>query len=101
MIRHIVMWNFQEKFSAEENLLNAQKIKADLEHLKEIIPGIISLTVSTKALPASNREIMLDGLYESKEALAAYQIHPEHQRVSAYVGTMLCNRSCFDYYETD
>ena len=101
MIRHIVMWNFQEKFSREENLRNAQRIKKDLEHLKEIIPGIISLTVEANALAASNRDIMLNGLYESEEALAAYQTHPEHQRVSAYVGTMLCNRSCFDYCETD
>lgn len=99
MIRHIVMWNFKEGFSQAENRANAQKVKTELESLTTVIPGIISLKVIIDPLPSGNREIALNSLFESEETLAAYQIHPEHVRVSQFVGTVMRNRTCFDYLE--
>ncbi len=96
MIRHIVAWRFREGFTQEENAANVQKVKAELEALASAIPGIVSLRVMTDALPTGNRDVMLDSVFESAAALAAYQVHPEHVRVSAYVGTVLRDRTCFD-----
>ncbi|MCL2852849.1 MAG: Dabb family protein [Defluviitaleaceae bacterium] len=31
--------------------------------------------------------------------MAAYQTHPEHKRVSEFVGSVMQNRACIDYYE--
>lgn len=99
MIRHIVSWNFKEEFTLEENKKHALKMKKDLEALKDKIPGIISLNVIIDMLPGSNHDIALYSLFESEEALAAYQPHPEHVKVSNWVGTVVKNRACIDFVE--
>ena len=99
MIRHIVMLNFKEGFSQTENRANAEKVQSLLEGLKRVIPGIIAFRVIIDALPTSDKNLVFNTLFESAEALAAYQIHPEHVRVAAYVASVLCNRTCIDYYE--
>ncbi|MDL2289468.1 Dabb family protein [Clostridia bacterium OttesenSCG-928-F22] len=99
MVRHIVCWNFQHKFSLAEREKYAQQIKQELEALKDSIPGIIELTVYTSLLPTGNKDVLLNSLFESEAALAAYQTHPEHGRVSNFVGTILQERVCADYIE--
>lgn len=99
MIRHIVMWNFKEEFSDEENLRNAQKVKAELDALASTIQGIIFFEVIISTLKSGNRDIVLNSLLTDEKALAEYQVHPEHIRVSDYVGTVMKNRSCIDYIE--
>ena len=99
MVRHIVSWNYKDGFSENENRENALKVKNELENLLGKIDGIIELKVCTELLPASNKDVVLSSLFESEEALAAYQIHPAHKRVSAFVGTIMTNRVCIDYLE--
>ena len=99
MIRHLVAWNYRDGFSEAENLVNAARVKAELEALKQCVGGIVRLEVHTSLLPTGNRDILLDSLFESEEALAAYQVHPEHQRVSEFVGTVMQNRVCVDFPE--
>jgi hypothetical protein len=99
VIRHIVTWNFKEGFSDTDKRQNALTVKTELENLKKVIEGIVELKVFTNALPSSNRDIILNSLFEDEKALSEYQIHPEHQRVSAYVGTVVQNRACIDYCE--
>ena len=55
MIKHIILWNFQEGKGSEEDKL---KIKNGLESLKNKIPGIIEIEVITKPIAGSNAEIM-------------------------------------------
>ena len=99
MLRHIVMWNYKEGFANSENQENAKKVKSELEALKQSINGIIELDVYINALSSSNKDIVLNSLFESEEALAAYQIHPEHKRVSEFIGSVVQNRACIDYFE--
>ena len=97
MIQHIVSWNYADGFSSEENKDNAQKVKADLEALKQMVDGILELKVYTELLPSGNKDIVLYSLFENAECLHAYQVHPAHVRVSACVGTVMKNRVCMDY----
>ena len=99
MVRHIVMWNFKEGLSDEEKEMNARRAKDELEALAGIIPGVVSLRVVTPALESGNRVVVLNSLFASEEALAAYQVHPEHVRVSGYIGTVMTDRACADYFE--
>ena len=99
MVRHIVMLNFKEGFSTAENRLNAEKVKSLLEGLKGVIPGIIEFRVVIDALPTSDTNLVLNTLFESAEAFAAYQVHPEHVRVASYVASVMRNRTCIDYDE--
>ncbi len=98
-VRHIVMVNYKDGFSEEENKANAKKVKFLLEGLKGVIPGIIEFEVIIDVLPTSNKDIVFNTLFESVELLAAYQIHPAHVEVATFVGSVMQNRTCVDYYE--
>ena len=94
MIKHIILWNFQEGKGSEEDKL---KIKNGLEALKDKISGIIDIEVITKPVAGSNAEIMLNSTFESVEALNNYQVHEEHVKVATFVRSVTCNRMCMDY----
>ena len=94
MIKHIILWNFQEGKGREEDKL---KRKNGLEALKDKISGIIEIEVITKPVAGSNAEIMLNSTFESVEALNNYQVHEEHVKVATFVRSVTCNRMCMDY----
>lgn len=97
MVHHIVMWNHQQRFSDEEKAQNAEKIKQQLEALKTQVEGVVSLQVYTAPLPGSNRDVMLDSVFETQAALSAYQTHPAHQEAGKFIGAVMENRTCMDY----
>jgi len=99
MLRHIVAWNYKDGFTYDENRKNAQKLKSELEALTQCIEGIIELKVHINTLSSGNRDIVLNSLFESEEALLAYQIHPEHKRVGEFVKAVTQDRVCVDYFE--
>ena len=100
MVRHIVMWNYADGFSPEENKQNAQKMKSLLEELPQLIDGIVRLEVQIYPMQSSNRDIMLDSLFEGEKELAAYIVHPEHKRVGEFVRTVTKDRACMDFVDT-
>ena len=97
MIRHIVMLNFKAGFSPEQNRKHAEQVKQLLEGLKGVIPGIIEFDVIIDSLPTGDRDIVFNTLFESVEALAAYQAHPAHVEIAAFVRSVMHNRACIDY----
>lgn len=97
MTRHIVMWNYKDGFTEEENEMNAKKVKSELENLKNLIDGIVSLSVEINPLPSSNRNVILDSLFINEEALKNYQVHKEHVRVGGLVKSVFKDRACIDY----
>jgi len=99
MVRHVVFWNYDEKISNDERIGSSKKIKSDLEALGSVVDGVVSIEVSIDALDSSNVDIMLDSLFESKEALINYQNHPEHKKVGEFVKVLMYSRKCFDSVE--
>lgn len=97
MVRHIVAWNYAEGFTGEENKKHAEIMKKELENLKNLIDGIISIHLYTNPLGTSDSDLLLDSVFESEEALNAYTVHPEHVRVGTnYVKPVVRNRKCVD-----
>ena len=94
MIKHIILWNFQEGKGSEEDKL---KIKNGLEELKNKIPGIVEIEVITNPIARSNADIMLNSTFENVDALNNYQVHEEHVKVASFVRSVTCNRMCMDY----
>ena len=99
MLRHIVMWNYKEGFTDAENQKHALRIKKELEALKTSVNEIVEMNVHINALSSSNMDIILDSSFENETTMATYKIHPEHIRVSDFIGTVLQNRTVIDYYE--
>lgn len=97
MVRHIVAWSFREEFSQEQNKSNAERVKTELEALRDIIQGVIELKVYTSVL--GGRDVVLTSLFESESALEEYQQHPAHKQAGAFIGSVLKDRVCVDYIE--
>lgn len=66
MVRHIIIWNFADGFTDQENKDNAKRVKEELENLINLIEGIVSIKVSTDPLPSSNGDMCLNSLFESQ-----------------------------------
>lgn len=99
MVRHIVAWNHADGFSEEEKRKHAELMKKELENLKTLIDGIVSIEVLINPIDTSDSDIMLDCTFVSVEALKAYTIHPEHVRVGTnYVKPVVKNRKCIDFF---
>lgn len=99
MIRHLVAWNYADGFTADQNRKNAEVMKKELENLKGVINGLVSIEVFINPAESSDSDILLDSLFESEEALKAYVIHPEHVRVGTnYVKPVVKNRKCIDVF---
>lgn len=99
MLKHIVAWNHKDIFSSDEKLSNAKRIKEELESLKGLIPEIVEIKVTVNPVSSSNRDVVLYSLFRSEDDLKRYQVHPEHKRVSAFVGSVMQDRICLDFYE--
>jgi vacuolar-type H+-ATPase subunit C/Vma6 len=99
MVRHIVAWNYADGYTEEENKANANIIKFELENLKNLIEGILSIQVYAKPVDTSEADLVLDSVFENEEALKAYTIHPEHVRVAtSFVRPATKNRKCIDFF---
>ena len=95
MIKHVILWKLKAEYSAEEKNEIKQGIKAGLESLAGVIPGLVEIKVNINGLESSNADCMLDSTFVDEAALKAYAIHPAHQEVAntkvrPYVETRLC-----------
>jgi hypothetical protein len=97
MIKHIIIWDFNDALSFEEKAESAAKIKKGLEELVGVVEGLREVTVYTDMLSTSNGDIMLDSVLEDEAALAAYAVHPAHLAVKDYIGTVVKSRKCVDF----
>ena len=95
MVKHVILWKLKAEYSAEEKNEIKQGIKAGLESLAGVIPGLVEIKVNINGLESSNADCMLDSTFVDEAALKAYAIHPAHQEVAntkvrPYVETRLC-----------
>lgn len=97
MVKHIVLWNFNEGMTTEEKRAAGEKMKSLLEPIKEKVPGALDIQVVIQKLDSSNRDVALISTFETEEALQTYQTHPDHVAAGGYVRSVTCNRSCMDY----
>lgn len=98
MIKHIVMWQLKESADGQSKAFHAQKIKTELEALKEHIEQIVEIEVGIDVSgEAQAYDLVLYSTFESKEALDEYQNHPEHKRVGAYIASVRSSRVVVDY----
>ncbi|MBA4357105.1 MAG: Dabb family protein [Humidesulfovibrio sp.] len=98
MIKHIVMWTLKDEACGADKAANARKMKELLEALPPLIPVIIDLEVGLEVFAASPAcDVILYSTFASRADLDVYQAHPEHQKVVAFVKTVVAARSVVDY----
>lgn len=98
MVKHIILWQLKDEFSAEEKENIKAGIKEGLENLQGKIPGLIDIKVQITGLASSNADLMLDSSFEDEAALKGYAVHPEHVAVAdGKVRPYTKNRVCLDF----
>lgn len=98
MIQHIVMWRLKESAHGNDKATNARLIQEKLEALRGRIPGLRRIEVGLDfSATANSADVVLLSEFGSREDLAAYQAHPEHQAVVAFVSEAVCERRLVDF----
>ncbi|TLS67065.1 Dabb family protein [Mariprofundus erugo] len=91
MVKHIVMWKLKDKNGAAA-------LKAALEALAGKIPGLLAIEVGIDFLQSEqSADLVLTTTHTDRDALAAYQAHPEHQAVVPMVRAATMARTVVDY----
>jgi len=102
MIRHIVSWNYKDGLTEDEKKACAKLMQISLIGIQDAIGAELSVAVIFSNLfDSSNRDLVLDSLFTSREALEAYQVHPKHQELVGMVKDLLQDRVCVDYDMAD
>ena len=98
MVKHIILWQLKDEFSADEKISIKAGIKNGLESLAGKIPGLLDIKVHTDGLPSSNADVMLDSSFTDANALKTYATHPEHVAVAdSAVRPFTKTRLCLDF----
>ncbi len=79
MITHLVGWNLVAD-DEEGKAAGAAEVKAALESLVGVVPGLLDLAVSRNAVAVTgNTELALVAHYLTAEDLLVYIDHPAHE----------------------
>lgn len=96
MIKHIVMWKLEDVAQGNTKDENAQQIKIMLEALTGQIDGLLKLEVGIDD-SLKNYDVVLYSEFVSRDALAAYDIHPEHIKCKEFIKQVIVERVACDY----
>ena len=99
MIKHIVMWKLHDQANGRLKAENAAAFKRQLEQLPAVIPEIQSLEVGIgyKSADGSIFDMVLTTSHAGKDELQSYAVHPEHQKVLSFAGSIVAERRVVDY----
>ncbi len=98
MVKHVILWQLKDEFSAKEKETIRAGIKEGLEGLAGRIPGLLEIRVQTEMLDSSNVDVMLDSTFSDEAALKNYATHPAHVEVAdTKVRPYTKSRACMDY----
>ena len=90
MVTHIVFWALKDEAEGHSKRENAEHIKEMLEALVGVVPGLIEAKVG-------KYDAALFSKFESWDALHAYDSHPEHLKVRAFVKAVRLERESVDF----
>lgn len=98
MIKHVIIWKLREDLGDAERAEVKKNAKAALEALQGKIDGLLDIKVVIDFLPSTNGDMMLDTTFVSADALAGYQVHPDHVTVAnSFVRPFTHTRLCCDF----
>ncbi|MEE1068743.1 MAG: Dabb family protein [Fibrobacteraceae bacterium] len=98
MIRHLVFWKLKESANNASAKENAEKLVELFKSLEGKIPELVSIESGYNFNDsAAAWDFALSTSFKSKEDLDAYQVHPEHQKIVAFVKSIVSDRCVVDY----
>lgn len=97
MIRHLVLWKLAAVEPDEKAALVAE-LSSRFGALVPLIDGTERIEIRADLGETDgNWDVLLDADYRDRAALEAYQVHPAHVEVAAFVRSVVTARSCIDF----
>ena len=97
MIRHVVMWRFEEFAEGKTRQQNMEYIRDRLMALLPIIPEIKKMEIGFDVLHSDmSYDMILITEFDSMDTLSYYKNHPDHVAVSQYVEKVRTSRVVCD-----
>jgi hypothetical protein len=94
MIRHIVIFQFDETKASEAEVM---AIKAELEALVDHIPSLIKMDVGININTKEKQDLVLVADVKDLNDLDLYNKHPKHLEVAVKIRAIATGRTCVDY----
>jgi hypothetical protein len=89
------MWKLASTVEAER-ADQAARIKAGLDSLPAVVPEILRFEVGINSLPVNEFDVVLVSDFDDEAALQRYVAHPEHEKVAAYIRSVVSGRASVD-----
>ena len=98
MIKHIVFWKLKEHAEGNGRAVNALKMKVLLDSCARLVPGMLAFEarLAQPGLEATY-DVVLYSEFVDRQALDAYQGHPNHVAIKPFIGAVREARQCMDY----
>ena len=94
MIKHLVFFKMKE----DADPAAQEKMVAMLRALPAVIPQIKDFEVGVNfATGPAASDISLYSTFENEADMETYRVHPEHQKVVAFIGKVTSERRVVDY----
>ena len=98
MVVHIVFWRLHETANGKSKQENALEMKTRFEALRPLMPGLQRLDFGIDfAGSEQSSDVALYTEFDSRAALDAYQVHPAHKEVAAFLADLRTERRVVDY----
>lgn len=96
MIKHIVMWKYNNTLSVEERKDLFSKLKAAAENMRGKVPGLIDIELIGNKNPKEKYDLCLYCEFETLEDVANYQVDPLHIIFKDIITGNVIDRACID-----
>ena len=98
MFKHIVMWKLKESAAGRSRDENARLMKERFEELANMIDGLQRLEVGIDVLRTdASADVVLYTEFDNRAAYEAYNAHPAHKALAAFIGDLRLERHVIDY----
>jgi hypothetical protein len=100
MLTHMVMWKFQDEAGGHTRSENMALVRQRLEALRPLVPQILHMELHADiGAGRGPYDMVLITRFADAQSLQAYQTHPAHQAVSAFVSSVRSDRAVVDYID--
>jgi hypothetical protein len=94
MLTHIVIWKYRPDVDEKSRQEHIDRLRS----LDKLLPGIISFNVGKDTLRlARSYDTGLVAVFQDRETLDAYTVHPDHQAVAEFGKTISETAASVDF----
>ncbi len=98
MVKHIVFWRVKDRENAQARAEHTRAIKERIDAIRGKIPGMTHIEAGVDfSATETSFDVVLYSEFESRAALDAYQAHPVHKDMAAFITERRAGRAMIDY----